>query len=581
MAYLLFINPATSKEVSIPIKPGGILLGRHPYCEVRINDAKVSREHARIDQADTGVYFEDLHSRNGSLLNGIPAHGREQLFDGDQILICNKLFTFHSDDPRDIRKVDNAATRKSLTDSSLLFRENEENDQFNITSSIRVVSTQSLSGMPSDTQQDRDDPVHEVARLKAKLQAITELSRSLGKIVDMDDLRGVFLRKLLMIFPSAEMACFIIQGEDEEFQLVDFVRRDEDKSDSFRVSRAILDEVIRTRAGILSDDIGKDSRFQNSQSLIQRAVHSAMAVPVYNSSTEQLIGIFQLYSEVGNRAFLHEDLDLLVSIANQLTVYYENITYHSVQMQEKMISQEMAVAFKVQKGFLPTESPHIPHYRFYDYYHPARYLGGDYFDYIPLPDGRLAVTIGDVSGKGISAALLMAKLSSEVRHRILLEPDLPKLVAQLNKVFCAPYWDNRFITFLIVVLDPNDNSLRLVNAGHPYPIVSSLDCQTRELINRGSFPLGVSATATYEEDLFTFEPGDILAVMSDGLSDAMDEQGNYFTQQRVREYLKNKESFTAEELGGSLMYAIREFAGHTRQSDDQCLVMIGRDKLEE
>ncbi|MDO5566325.1 MAG: PP2C family protein-serine/threonine phosphatase, partial [Planctomycetia bacterium] len=156
-----------------------------------------------------------------------------------------------------------------------------------------------------------------------------------------------------------------------------------------------------------------------------------------------------------------------------------------------------------------------------------------------------------------------------------------KLVEQLNTVFCASHWDNRFITFLIVVLDPKDNSLRLVNAGHPYPIVSSLDCQTRELINRGSFPLGVTPTATYEEDLFTFEPGDIIAVMSDGLSDAMDEQGNYFTQNSVREYLKNKESFTAEELGGSLMYAIREFAGHARQSDDQCLVMIGRDKPEE
>ncbi|MDO5566734.1 MAG: FHA domain-containing protein, partial [Planctomycetia bacterium] len=419
---MLFINPSTSKEVSIPVKPGGILLGRHPYCEVRINDAKVSREHARIDQADDGVYFEDLHSRNGSLLNGVPVQGREQLFDGDQIFICNKQFTFRSDDPRDIRKTDVTATRKSFADSSLQFHEDEEEEQFNITSSIRVVSTQALTGVPSE--RDRDDPVHEVARLKAKLQAITELSKSLGKIVNVQDLHGVFLRKLLTIFPSAEVACFIVQEVNGEFQLVDYVRRDEDNSGSFRVSRAILDEVVRTRAGILSDDIGKDSRFQSSQSLIQRSVHSAMAVPVYSSSTEQLIGIFQLHSVTGNRAFLHEDLDLLVSIGNQLTVYYENITYHSVQMQEKMISQEMAVAFKVQKGFLPTESPHIPHYRFYDYYHPASYLGGDYFDYIPLPDGRLAVTIGDVSGKGISAALLMAKLSSEVRHRILLEPDL-------------------------------------------------------------------------------------------------------------------------------------------------------------
>lgn len=576
MAYLLFTNPVTSKEVTIPIKPGGILLGRHPYCEVRINDVKVSREHARVDQGDDGVYFEDLHSRNGSLLNGIPVHSREQLFDGDQIVICNKQFLFRSDDPKDIRKTDFAKSRKGFADTSLQFYKEDE-EPFDITSSIRVVSTQSLMGV----EPNREDPTYEVARLKAKLQAITELSKSLGKIVNIQTLYEVFLRKLLTIFPNAEMSCFIIQEANGDFQLVDVAHRDEDNSSSFRVSRTILDEVIRTRAGILSDDISNNSRFKNSQSLVQRAVHSAMAVPLFSSSTEMLIGIFQLHSMKGNHVFLREDLDLLVSIANQLTVYYENIMYHNVQMQEKITSQEMAVAFKVQKGFLPTESPQVDHYRFYDYYHPASYLGGDYFDYISLPDGRLAVTIGDVSGKGISAALLMAKLSSEVRHRILLEPDLPKLVKQLNTVFCASHWDNRFITFLIVVLNPKDHTLRLVNAGHPYPIVSSLDCQIRELINRGSFPLGVTSTATYEEDLFTFAPGDIVALMSDGLSDAMNEQGDYFTQNNVREYLRNKESFTAEELGGSLMYAIREFAGHARQSDDQCLVMIGRDKTED
>ena len=135
--------------------------------------------------------------------------------------------------------------------------------------------------------------------------------------------------------------------------------------------------------------------------------------------------------------------------------------------------RELAVAHEVQRGFLPSESPQLPHYDFFEFYEPANALGGDYYDYVELPRGRLAVVLGDVSGKGISASLLMAKLSAEARFCLISEPTPAAAIGRLNRIFCGSGWEDRFVTLVLAVLDPLENNVTLVNrrphAAHPAP----------------------------------------------------------------------------------------------------------------
>ena len=158
---------------------------------------------------------------------------------------------------------------------------------------------------------------------------------------------------------------------------------------------------------------------------------------------------------------------MLASVACQAAIAVENAELHETAVRDQKRSRELEVAHDVLRGFLPSASPRIEGYDFFDFYEPANELGGDYYDYIPLPGRRLAVVVADVSGKGIPASLLMARLSADVRYCLASEPSPAEAVAQLNRVFFAAGWEDRFVTLVLAVLDPLRHEVTLVNAGHP------------------------------------------------------------------------------------------------------------------
>ncbi len=168
--------------------------------------------------------------------------------------------------------------------------------------------------------------------------------------------------------------------------------------------------------------------------------------------------------------FRQDDLDMLVSVACQAAFAVENAQLHEAAMRDQAMKRELAVAHEVQRGFLPSAAPRIPEYDFFEFYEPASQLGGDYYDYVELPGGRLAVVVADVSGKGISASLLMAKLSAETRYCLASEPEPAQAIGRLNRVFCDSVWDDRFVTMVLAVLDPRRHEVTIVNAGHLPPL---------------------------------------------------------------------------------------------------------------
>lgn len=247
------------------------------------------------------------------------------------------------------------------------------------------------------------------------------------------------------------------------------------------------------------------------------------------------------------------------------------------------MQREIELAKQVQLGFLPKSAPDVPGYEFYGFYSAAQTVGGDYYDYIQLPGGRLAVVLGDVAGKGVAAAMLMAKLSAEARFCFLTEPHPARAVALLNDQLGRGGIGDRFVTLAALILDPVAHTLTVVNAGHLVPLRF---CPVARLLSqsvsddRTGLPLGVMDGFEYEMETITLNAGDVIAVFTDGVTDAANPTGVMFEMAGVRTAILEDALIATEPrpkmVGERLAAAVRKHANNAPQSDDIALVCFGR-----
>jgi serine phosphatase RsbU (regulator of sigma subunit)/pSer/pThr/pTyr-binding forkhead associated (FHA) protein len=543
-----------------PINTDSARIGRYADCDICLDHNGVSREHARLIREKNGYYIEDLKSRNGTFLNNKQITEKTRLHEGDLLRFCDVELIFSFDDT----DFDDQDSSMQSSDQSRAYVDDSEiggKNTYTVKSQIKLADKR---------------PVLTSANAAVKLQAMIDIGRNLGAAVDQVLLQLV--QNLLKIFLQADCAYILLNDTTtNRLELKAFQHRDPHNQDSFRISRSILEKVVQSKAAILSDDVANDSRFEPSESIVNYNIYSIMAAPVMDYDQSEVLGVIQVDARSTGRKFTYEDLDLLVSLAYQVAVSYQNAKLHEIAMTEKILEREMNIANTVQRGLLPLAPPTIPNYGFYDFYRPAKYLGGDYYDYIMLPDGRLVFALGDVSGKGVAASLLMAKLSAEVRSGLIIESTFEATVQRLNRVFCEPRWDNRFITFFFGVLNPVTNEIVFHNAGHVPPILVSPDGTIAMLGEpQIGLPLGVMDDTKYPESSFVIQNGQTLVVISDGITDAMNSQGQYFTTEGVLNYLKQVRTESVLEFGKNLINAIHSFVGREPQSDDQSLIILGR-----
>ncbi|MDR1269534.1 MAG: SpoIIE family protein phosphatase [Planctomycetaceae bacterium] len=560
MASLQTRDSNTIGHQVFPINTDVARIGRYADCDICLDHNGVSREHARLIREKNGYYIEDLQSRNGTFLNDQQVTGKARLREGDLLRFCNVELIFSSDDTN---FGDHSSSVQILSDKSRAYlsdADEELDNAYTVKSQIKLTDKR---------------PVLTSANAAVKLQAMIDIGRNLGAAVD--QVLPQLVQNLLKIFLQADCAYILLNDSSGRLELKAFQHRDPNNQDSFRISRSILEKVAQSKAAILSDDVANDSRFEPSESIVNYSIYSIMAAPVMDYDQSEVLGVIQVDARSTGRKFTYEDLDLLVSLAYQVAVSYQNAKLHEIAMTEKIMEREMNIANTVQRGLLPLAPPTIPNYGFYDFYRPAKYLGGDYYDYIMLPDGRLVFALGDVSGKGVAASLLMAKLSAEVRSGLIIETTFEGTVQRLNRVFCEPRWDNRFITFFFGVLNPATNEIVFHNAGHVPPILVATDGTVTMLGEpKIGLPLGVMDDTEYPESSFVIQNGQTLVIISDGITDAMNSQGQYFTTEGVLNYLKKVRTESVIEFGKNLINAIHSFAGREPQSDDQSLIVVGR-----
>ncbi len=539
------------------------ILGRHPDCDIVLDSGAVSRQHARIQRTDNKFFIEDMQSRNGTYVNGRQIRQPCQLDDQDRITLCDVVMVFH-DDRANVQADSGRGTVSIFETTTLMVEEEGAGDNSTIMTRMDVSAGSSSLRLEVNPH--------------AKLKALVEISQKLSRAVALNDVLPKVLDSLLTIFPQADRGVLVFRDAATGKLIPKALKhRRPELVDTVRISRTIVQGVMASKEAILSADASSDKRFSASESIVDFHIRSVMCAPLITSQGE-VTGVIQIDTSDQRNRFSRDDLEVLASVACQAAIAVENAELHEMAVRDQKRTHELEMAHNVLRGFLPSRPPRINGYDFFDFYEPANELGGDYYDYIPLSGRRLAVVVADVSGKGIPASLLMARLSADVRYCLASEPSPGEAIAQLNRVFFAAGWEDRFVTLILAVLDPLRHELTLVNAGHPPPYLQHAG-KVIQGVDEASIrlPLGVMNDAEYLQVTHPVDPGDQLVLYTDGISEAMNENNELYGFKRLYEQMKAPSSGAAA-YGQRILGNVKEFVGKQSQSDDMCLVCLGRNK---
>ena len=538
------------------------MIGRHPACQIVIDVGAVSRQHARILNLADGYWIEDLKSRNGTLVNDERVQARRRLLSGDVVKICDVAFQF----------VDPLAAPTGDAGSSIV-RPRSDRLRPGNTVVIEDGQTSENTTIMSKVDVASHHPGQLQATPQARLQALLEISQALSKVLAADEVFPKVLDALFRIFVQADRGFIVMKNEEGELVPRWSKTRLESTGETMRISRDIVKLVMSSRQAVLSRDASSDVRFDVSESVARLQIRSFLCAPLLDGEGKAL-GVIQLDSLDPSRRFSKEDLDVLATVALQAGIAIDNARLHDLALEQRELARDLELAHEVQHGFLPLKRPELRGFDFFDYYDPANHVGGDFFDYVKLPDGRLAVVIADVVGHGVAAALLMAKISSQARVSLAIEPDVAAAASRLNRVLAELQLD-RFVTMLIGLIDPHTASISLVNAGHMAPLHRRADGSVEQPgRDRSGLPLGILEDFAYEEFALKLEPGDQLVFMTDGIFECCDDHDEQLGIDRVTAILAAEGGSTAEASGTAIVRAVRKHLGRRTPDDDMCLVCI-------
>ncbi len=540
------------------VGPDGALVGRDAAkCEICIGEEKadksgVSREHARIVKQDDGYFIFDCESTNGTQLNGKPlvAHTIYPLRHNDLIRVREFLLRFEQ------TATERSAHTKSSVEEGRPPVDSDIDSKLDLSSS----SWEALTAINTE----------------AKLRALFEIASNLRAALTLDEVLSKVLDSLLKTFVQADHGIVALRGVQADDDL-HTVARQRPGSDAGQivVSRAVMQHVLSRKEAIVWHDVRIDPQFAASASLAGCVARSIMCAPMFDRELRPL-GILQLAARGESRRFSRTHLDLLAAVALQVAVVVENARLHEAALQARTIERDLELAQEIQLGLLPDSAPQIDGYEFFEFYSPARAIGGDYYDYVSLRDGRLAILLADVAGKGISAALIMALLSSLMRAYLESEMSPLDAVHRANLQLAKRCTEGKFVTLLMLLLDPNTHEIQVVNAGHWCPLIRRRD-GTVEFVGESEtgLPLGVDCDSSFAAALTYLNAGESLVLFTDGILDAVNQAGSFYGFDRLGARLAGDPE-TAPQLGRHIVDDVHRFAGNYPQFDDICLLCLSR-----
>ncbi len=530
--------------------------------DIVIDDGKmsVSRHHVGLSAAGGQYLVQDL-SRNGSLLNNKPISkvAPQPIKHEDRLKICDFLFRFVDERQGDRAKLP-AEFLSDLPDP----QDDGGTEMTTVQHTVnRTAAQEFLEMQPTE-----------------RLRALLDISTTLSKAIDIEQLLPALVDTVFATFKQADR-CFIVQMDDAGRPYAKVVKARRGGSDH-RFSRTLVKKCLDSMQSYLIKDASSDAALGSAQSIAEFRIRSVMCVPLASADGKPLGAILMDTQDI-SKSFSEEDLKLLTIVANLASVAVEKAHLVTTLLRQEKTEREIELAKQVQLGFLPQTEPVVPGYEVFGFYSAAQTVGGDYYDYITLPDGRLAVVVGDVAGKGVPASLLMAKLSAEVRFCLLTQPDPAKAVSLLSNQLLRGGIGDRFVTLAAVILNPVTHEVTLVNAGHMVPLrycQTTARCEDCAGNDATGVPLGIMEDFEYESVTVSLAAGESLTIFTDGVTDQMNPAGVTFEMVGVLAAVHTDAvdggDLGPRELGKKIIAAVRKHAAGRPQNDDIALVSFGR-----
>lgn len=410
-------------------------------------------------------------------------------------------------------------------------------------------------------------------RAVEELSVLNEVALAVSSASALDQVIDLIVQKCVKHLRVEQGAVLLLDRQQEQAPLKTMVRkvRSDYAGIPYRLGDQITGWMIKNQQPLLIPDLAADERFRMPPEAAD--VRNLLCVPLRLKGG--MVGVLTVFNKIGGEGFSESDQRLLTIIAAQSAQVIETTRLLEEEQALARIEQELNTARDIQRRLLPKYPPTIAGYDIAGRSEAARLVGGDYFDFLESAQDGLGLCLADVSGKGISAALVMAAVQATVRSQSLTGLPLGEQVGNANRLLYDSTESDKFVTMFYGRLDPNSGALRYTNAGHNPPAVFS-DRAEPELLEAGGPVLGVLPQMPFSEGSAELAPGSTLVVYSDGISEAMDSKDEEFGEERFYQLVRDNRDLSAAAFVDKVFAAVKEFCGDAPQTDDMSLIVVRR-----
>lgn len=536
----------------LPLSRLRTTIGRSARSDICIPDAFASRLHAEIREEGDAYWLQDLGSANGTRYNGSLVTMPIPLMSGGEIQIGETVITFNDE-------------RLSASKNATLIADNTQalNPAMTISFARQMNSTDEI--LKSQTPSSRSDLLTLISKVGVALLSSTGLDETLSQVA-------------MLVFEAVPADRCVIMLRDESVEggmkiSVARVRGRDEQPEEVRISRTVMDEVMKNGKSVLTSDAQHDPRYA-SQTMSLLGIRSVLAVPL-SVNEHEIFGLIYADSPTYETTYTEEHLNILTTLASVASIRVENARLLEERFERERMEHELELATEIQQRFQPSAMPLIDGYEFQGISFSCYEIGGDYYDFIPRHDGKIFIALGDVSGKGTAAALLMSSLHAAIHAQAAAKSTLAETVDSVNQYLAENTPSNRFVTLFLAELDPVTGSLQFINAGHNPPLIANADGKVTQLAS-GGFPLGIIPMAQYEVGQTELQSGDVLVVYSDGVSEANNLKGDEYGIERLEEVVKRNLQASASGLRDKVESSLSTFTQTAPANDDITLVIVKR-----
>jgi sigma-B regulation protein RsbU (phosphoserine phosphatase) len=413
---------------------------------------------------------------------------------------------------------------------------------------------------------------HQLRRAVEELSILNDLARAIGASVDSQDIIHKIVDRSMRAVQAEQTVVTLVDHEAHQ-SMKTLVRAMTSSAEHphYHLNENLLGWMHLYKKPLCTNDPASDDRFRGLK--WDQSIHSILCVPLMVKS--ELVGVITSYNKKTAHGFTEEDQRLLAIIAGQSAQIIENARLYEEEKALAGMKEQIKLAAQIQQDLLPKTPPALPGYELAASSDAAQVVGGDYYDFIRVARGRMAVCLGDVSGKGLPASLLMANLQATLRGQTALDSPVGETISRSNRLIYESTDPEKFATLFIAILDPADHTLSFCNAGHENPILLRAAGAVDRLAT-GGMALGVLEEFPYQQGQARLEPGDVLVVYSDGIPDAVDEFEHPFGEERLVACVRAAASESAPEILRRVVGAVRDHERGADRIDDLTIVVVKR-----